>query len=550
MSKVRLANDVWLVANLGRWWVYRRALRDPGKIQRRLLARCLGANAETDFGRRHRFGSLNGVEQYRNRVPLTSYDDYRLFVDDVRAGYRNVLTRDPVERLVPSSGSSSARKLIPYNRTLMSELNRAIGPWVVDLYRRRPGLKSGPAYWAISPAELEGVARPSAVPVGFDEDSAYLGGALRRVVNRALAVPDGIRSVRETAAFKYATLRILLGLRELRLISVWHPSFLTLLVEPAEEHWDRLLADIERGTLSPQTPMEATVHDALTRELQPDPGRAEELARLGPRDLAGIWPRLELISCWGDGRCGDAVGGIRDAFPGVEIQRKGLLGTEAFVSLPFEGRHPVAVCSHFFEFLDDDGHSRLVDQLRLGGEYSVVVTTGGGLYRYRTGDRVRVDGFVQKTPSLRFVGREDHVSDQCGEKLDDAFVSRVLSDVLRPLASEVSFALLAPEDGEDGSGYTLFLECRRDPPVDLAGRLEAGLRLNYHYRWCAKLGQLAPARVFRVRGGAHATYVEACRRNGRRIGAIKPVALSPEAGWRRRFEEADAGEGARSRKPA
>jgi hypothetical protein len=538
MRAARLANEIWLGANLARWRRFRRALRDPGRAQRRLLARCLKANAETEFGRRHRFGSLSGVEHYRQRVPLASYDDYRLSIDDIRTGHPNVLTRERVERLVPSSGSVTASKLIPYNRTLLAEFNRAIGPWVVDLYRHRPDLRNGPAYWAISPAEPESIDRPSEVPIGFDEDSAYLGGVLRKVVDRTLAVPGSIRRVHDTEAFKYSTLRLLLGLRELRLISVWHPSFLTLLVEPAGEHWDRLLGDIERGTLSPPAPMDTTIHEALTRNLVPDPGRAEQLARVGPRDTTAIWPRLGLISCWGDGHSGDAVGGLRDTFPGVEIQRKGLLATEAFVSLPYEECRPVAVRSHFFEFIDDDGRSKLVDELRRDAEYSVVVTTGGGLYRYRMGDRVRVDGFVERTPSLRFIGREDRVSDRFGEKLNDAYVSRLLNDILQPVASEVSFVLLAPDERDEGVGYTLFLECRRDPPSDLADRLERGLRRNYHYRCCVKFGQLAPARVFRVRRGAYRIYTEACRRKGTRIGAVKPTALSAESGWRPRFEGA------------
>jgi hypothetical protein len=222
----------------------------------------------------------------------------------------------------------------------------------------------------------------------------------------------------------------------------------------------------------------------------------------------------------------------------VEIQHKGLLATEAFVSLPYEECRPVAVRSHFFEFIDDDGRSKLVDELRRDAEYSVVVTTGGGLYRYRMGDRVRVDGFVERTPSLRFIGREDRVSDRFGEKLNDAYVSRLLNDILQPVASEISFVLLAPDERDEGVGYTLFLECRRDPPADLADRLERGLRRNYHYRCCVKFGQLAPARVFRVRRCAYRIYTEACRRKGTRIGAVKPTALSAESGWRPRFEGA------------
>ena len=57
-----------------------------------------------------------------------------------------------------------------------------------------------------------------------------------------------------------------------------------------------------------------------------------------------------------------------------------------------------------------------LEKLRKGNEYEVVVTTSGGLWRYRLGDRVLVDGFVQKTPSLRFLGRPGNVSDLFGEK--------------------------------------------------------------------------------------------------------------------------------------
>ena len=54
------------------------------------------------------------------------------------------------------------RKLIPYPRGLQRELNRAVGPWIVDLYRRHPSLVAGPAYWSISPAV--GPLRPNQSP--------------------------------------------------------------------------------------------------------------------------------------------------------------------------------------------------------------------------------------------------------------------------------------------------------------------------------------------------------------------------------------------------
>ena len=74
------------------------------------------------------------------------------WVDRIAAGEPGVLTREAVTRLVPSSGSTRAAKLDPvHRRPCSAEFNRAIGPWIADLYRRTPALACGSAYWSISP---------------------------------------------------------------------------------------------------------------------------------------------------------------------------------------------------------------------------------------------------------------------------------------------------------------------------------------------------------------------------------------------------------------
>ena len=131
------------------------------------------------------------------------------------------------------------------------------------------------------------------------------------------------------------------------------------------------------------------------------------------------WPDLAVISCWTDGASAAEARRLREFFPTTAIQGKGLLATEACVSLPLAaGRGPVlAVRSHFFEFTTDDGRCLAAHEVEAGTEYSVVVTTGGGLYRYRLEDRVLVTGFLGTTPTLRFLGKAGHVCDRYGEKL-------------------------------------------------------------------------------------------------------------------------------------
>jgi hypothetical protein len=99
-----------------------------------------------------------------------------------------------------------------------------------------------------------------------------------------------------------------------------------------------------------------------------------------------------------------------------------------------------------------------------------VVTTGGGLYRYRLKDRVKVTGFLGATPSLKFLGKNGNYSDRVGEKLSEAFVGRAIQEATSLLSEPPRFALLAPEAVGDGFRYTLFIEGTVDE--GLAQRLD------------------------------------------------------------------------------
>jgi hypothetical protein len=360
----------------------------------------------------------------------------------------------------------------------------------------------------------------------------YLGGARQKLAQAIMAVPPVLGRMRETAAFRYATVLFLLRARELRLISVWHPSFLEGLLDVFEEQRERLLRDLAAGTFQPPGPCDPGERAMLERLLTPQPARARVIRSAAPGDLHAVWPKLSLISCWADGPSRGAAGALEHRAGNVPIQAKGLLATEGVVTIPFADCHPLAIRSHFFEFIDAAGGFRPAHELRRGEEYTVVVTTGGGLYRYRLGDRVRVDGFVDETPSLRFVGKDDLVSDWFGEKLTDGFVAGVLRSLF-PRQTSPRFAMLAPERTSSGLTYTLFVDVDASASPDLSVRLERALRRNPQYAWCVDLGQLQPARVLPVGPDAARAYVDACAARGQRIGDIKPVALRPDVGWAR-----------------
>jgi hypothetical protein len=192
------ANLLWAGSSVRAWNRYRTALRDPAVAQERLLLRYLAENADTAIGHTHEFSTMRSVEEYQARVPLTTYDELEPRIQRVARGDAGVLTRSVVTRLVPSSGSASAAKLIPYTQSLQREFSRAIGAWIVDLYMHRPRLMGGTAYWSISPAMPPPTlsAPIAAVPVGFDDDSAYLGGTRQALVRAVLAVPPDVSAIK------------------------------------------------------------------------------------------------------------------------------------------------------------------------------------------------------------------------------------------------------------------------------------------------------------------------------------------------------------------
>ncbi|HWA25747.1 MAG TPA: GH3 auxin-responsive promoter family protein [Lacunisphaera sp.] len=519
------ANLAWLATRSRAAVRFRRQLHDPAGTQQAVLRDLLRLNAASEFGRRHGFADIRTPAEFAARVPLATYEDLEPWIDRLRRGEPAVLTTDTVMHLVPTSGSSGARKLIPFTARLQREFDRAIGPWIADLYGRHSSALFGPAYWSISPAV--GVAKEdSAVPIGFDDDTNYLGGASRRLVAATMAVPPALRHIRDGETFLLLTLVCLLRRRNLRLISVWHPSFLLLLLDALPRHWDILLGILRNGRLPAALSVPAQVEQGL--RLGAESTRVRELERIGPNEPSRFWPKLAVISCWTDVQAALGAAALARRFPRVAIQPKGLLATEAFVTIPFEERHPVAVGSHYYEFIDEAGAIHPVEALARERIYEVVVSTGGGLWRYRLGDRVRVTGFVGRTPSLQFVGRAGDVSDLRGEKLSGEFVARVVKALNLSRLEPARFAMLAPASSGPAAGYALFWEGGVPPP---AGEVDRLLAENPHYAWCRQLGQLRPARVFSISAGAEAAYFRRANADGRKLGDIKPAPLVQTTGW-------------------
>ena len=154
--------------------------------------------------------------------------------------------------------------------------------------------------------------------------------------------------------------------------------------------------------------------------------------------------------------------------------------------------------------------------------------------------RCAVTGFIQHAPCLRFIGREQLVSDLFGEKLYGTFVESVVRRVFAQQGIQPRFFLVAPvADAEARTCYALFLDATTIPdPGQLCHNLEAGLAENFHYALCRRLGQLSQARLFHIHRNsvsAEAVFIEEMLSRGLKSGDVKMVPLDRQLGWEQRF---------------
>lgn len=422
---------------------FRRALEAPGDAQAAVRA-CVWANVRrTEYGARYpRFEDL----------PVVDADALRPWLERQRAEEGRVLVADRVRFYERTSGSTGPAKYIPYTRGLLRSFTGMFGVWAHDLLENGPPFSTGRMYFSVSPDLFPERATQKGVPVGTEDDRDYLSGWLGLALRPFWVSPPGVATERDPEAFRRRVCTHLVQERRLEVISVWSPSFLKVLLDWMETHRDEL------------------------------PNRT----LIG--DWAALWPDLKLISCWASGSSAWQADQLGRRFPGVLIQGKGLLATEAPVTVPLIGVGEVPVLDEVLVELEEPG-GRLVplEQAEVGGEYGVVLSQVAGLSRYRLGDTVRVTGRHAQTPVLTLEGRGE-VSDLVGEKLSEGFVRGAL-ETLR-LDDAFYVALIARRDH-----YVLLIDRSDWDRATLAGMVDGALSASYRYRQARALGQLGAPRV-------------------------------------------------------
>ncbi|WP_273746425.1 GH3 family domain-containing protein [Morganella morganii] len=484
--------------------------------QFRWLSACLADNAACEYGRQYHFSSVKSVADYQQNVPLTTYSELSPFITRMTDGEENLLCSAPVPAFELTGGSHSGGKLIPYTAAGLTDFRLAVTGWLHNVIRRF-SLTSGHVYWALSPAVTRTTKTPCGIPVGGG-DALYLGADNLAAFSELSAVPLTLSQVEDAADWQLLTLIYLLQCPGLRLISVWSPVFLFPLLTALDSRQEAISALLRDGGV------------LAGHSLKADPAALARYRQyLREHKTALLWPQLVLISCWDQAASASPAQALMAHFPGVTLQGKGLLSTEAVITVPSDCGDPqLSADSNFYEFRHSSRQIYLADELIPGETYSVIVTTNSGLYRYQTEDLVLCTGHTaESVPQLRFCGRDGICSDLVGEKLTEPFVCA-------GLPASQDFAALAADE----RGYVLLLSDTSVSDIQAQAYCEETERYlctNPQYHYARRIGQLNPLTYLRLHKPAEHYFHRQLQR-GKRLGEIKIPALLTLPDWRAMFD--------------
>jgi hypothetical protein len=385
--------------------------RVPAQAQQRLLRQILGANADTEFGRRYGFDSITTFREFQELVPISSYEDLEPYINAAMQGQPNQLTKDPPVLFTTTSGTTGNRKYIPMTREGKTAKSRLMWLWLSALYRDHPGIAAGRILSVVSP-EVESYA-PGGTPCGAESGHAYR--TMPGPVKSIYTAPYPVFAIEDYEAKYYTLLRLAAG-QDISLIATVNPSTIVLLADRLAHHTESIIRDVRDGSLSPDIAVPPELRASL--HLRPDPERARRLERATSRGGGVLrpglaWPKLAAVGCWKGGTVGAYLVKFDTYFPqGPPIRDLGYYATELRGSVPLSDEGDagvVAVGTNLLEFHPAGGEDRApaghellpVERLEDGQRYFVYVTNASGLYRYDMNDETQVIAAVDQAFAAR-----------------------------------------------------------------------------------------------------------------------------------------------------
>lgn len=126
---------------LGTWLISKRIhqieymKQKPEEVQQNVLQYLLENAQTTEYGKRFGFRKIKTITQFQNQVPVVSYPDIQPYIDRLMKGEQNLLWPSPIKWFAKSSGTTSHKsKYIPVSQEALRSCHFAGGKDMIALY--------------------------------------------------------------------------------------------------------------------------------------------------------------------------------------------------------------------------------------------------------------------------------------------------------------------------------------------------------------------------------------------------------------------------------
>lgn len=469
-------------------------MRNPHEVQSELLQNLLLTARHTEIGQRYDFKSITTYEEFKSRVPVHSYEQFFPYIERLMRGEQNVIWPSEVKWFSKSSGTTNARsKFIPVSPEALENCHFKGGKDLLSIYiNNYPDTKI------------------------FDGKGLGVGGSHQ------------VNELDPTASSFYGDVSAVI----MQNLPVWAEFIRTPSLEIAlMDNWEEKIERMAREVAKVNVTQIAGVPTWTILLIQ----RIVELE--GKRNITEVWPSLEVFF-----HGAVAFGPYRTLFKSL-IPKDGMHYWETYnASEGFFGIQDQKDSEElllmldygiFYEFIAteemDATNPKAVslEQVELGKNYAMIISTNAGLWRYSIGDTVK---FTSKNPyRIKISGRTKHFINAFGEELIVENAEQAIAKACEETGAIIDNFTAAPvylQEGKKGA-HEWIIEFRRTPEsLDAFTKiLDDTLRLinsDYDAKRAKDLALVAPT----VHSVAEGTFYNWMKRRGKLGGQNKVPRLS------------------------
>lgn len=378
MSAQGLVNKVMEILMKKRMRQIENFIKYPIETQENTLYANLSIARNTEYGNLYKFNEIDSLKEFQSRVPLVTYEEFEPFIEKARRGISDVSWQGKIKWFAKSSGTTNAKsKFIPISDVSLEECHYNAGKMMFAIY-----LNNHPN------TEI------------FKNKNLRLGGSSEIYQEYNTLFGDLSAILIDNLPF-YAELRNTPN-RQISLMSEWESKMRAISNAVINE-------DIGCLTGVPSW-MLVLLHKIL-----------EET---GKEKLDEVWPMLEVFF-----HGGISFKPYRENYEILTHKDLNFYeiynASEGFFAVQdrSDSKEMLLLLDNgiFYEFIpmEEFGFSNpkviTLEDVEVGENYALVITTNGGLWRYVIGDTIK---FTSKDPfRIVVTGRTKHFINAFGEEL-------------------------------------------------------------------------------------------------------------------------------------